>query len=628
MSLDENDGDQNWVLGVVLGLLGSIAINTGNNIQSLGLKNLQQQIGDDENVPELARRVRRKSTLTTLLEKKKTVPITDEEVPNVEEQIKEKSPNDHKNEDEITNPTSPCTSMTWLFGTFVFVAGSLLNFASYAFAAQSLLASLESIQFVTNLIFGKFMLGANVTRTMLLGTALTVLGTIVAVQFSSKETLDLNTEEVKALYFNPAYISYLVLVVGMLFLLHFIYRYYEKRKTNQSQLPHTDFVMPITYSIWSALFGTQSVVQAKVLAELLAVHSDGEEDIFHSWFTYFTLFFWLVTVGVWLKRLNDALSKFDPLFIIPLLQCSFIFFAIVSGGIFFQEFNGFTSLQWLGFWFGVAVMFGGLIMLTPKNKSDEESIRKEVANLLFSSGCANEKQMFDETKATFGNENIRTNNFSTPPPSPMTAVSKLSDKENSPSSYVIVPQLKSNAKVAPEQHTNPDPQCLYIDNTSKQKNRHNRPSLSRSAVDTVKDVVYESANILLTPHNGTGAMTDAMVAATVRRDQKRKRKDQIARLRSLLSDCQHHSDIISDELQKLVKDLELDASSPSRDQSGVNQTGTDSSISAVERCSNNISPRAYKRSILKKANELEKTLDDDSEHSRENLDKQFEGVDL
>ena len=628
MSLDENDGNKNWVLGVVLGLLGSIAINTGNNVQSLGLKKLQQEITDNNNLQGVARGARRKSTLTTLLEKKKTVPITDEEVPDVREQIKDKLPDNHTNDDVITNSISPCTSMTWLLGTFIFVTGSLLNFASYAFAAQSLLASLESIQFVTNLIFGKFMLGANVTRTMLLGTALTVLGTVVAVQFSSKETLDLNTEEVKALYFNPAYISYLVLVVGMLFLLDFLYRYYEKRKNSESQLPHTDFVMPITYSIWSALFGTQSVVQAKVLAELLAVHSDGEEDIFHSWFTYFTLLFWLVTVGVWLKRLNDALSKFDPLFIIPLLQCSFIFFAIVSGGIFFREFNGFTSLQWLGFWFGVAVMFGGLIMLTPKNKSDDESIRKEVANLLVSSACTNEQQTFDQTKSTIENKNISANNLTTPPSSPMTAVSKLFDKDNSPSSYIITPQFKNNAKVAPEQHTNLDPQCMYIDDTSKQKNRRNRPSLSRSAVDAVKDVVYESANILLTPHNGTGAMTDAMVAATVRRDQKRKRKEQIARLRSLLNDSQHHSDIISDELQKLVKELELDAYSPVHDQKKVNQTETISSFSTIEQCSNNISPRAYKRSILIKARELEKTLDTDSEHSRENLDKTFETVDL
>jgi len=75
--------------------------------------------------------------------------------------------------------SSPHTSTTWLISTCIFVSGSLLNFTSYAFAAQSMLASLESMQFVTNLMFGKFMLGANVTRTMLIGTCLTVIGTLI-----------------------------------------------------------------------------------------------------------------------------------------------------------------------------------------------------------------------------------------------------------------------------------------------------------------------------------------------------------------------------------------------------------------------------------------------------------------
>ena len=55
------------------------------------------------------------------------------------------------------------------------------------------------------------MLRAHVTRNMLLGTILTVTGTIVAVQFSSKDTLDLNTKEIKVLYSNQGYIVYLIL---------------------------------------------------------------------------------------------------------------------------------------------------------------------------------------------------------------------------------------------------------------------------------------------------------------------------------------------------------------------------------------------------------------------------------
>lgn len=47
------------------------------------------------------------------------------------------------------------TKALWYLGAFLLVAGSLVNFASFGFAPQSLLASLGSVQFISNVIFGK-----------------------------------------------------------------------------------------------------------------------------------------------------------------------------------------------------------------------------------------------------------------------------------------------------------------------------------------------------------------------------------------------------------------------------------------------------------------------------------------
>jgi len=94
------------------------------------------------------------------------------------------------------------------------------------------------------------------------------------------------------------------------------------------------YMLPVTYATFSALFGTFSVVQAKVLSELVTLQLEGSSNIFwgsDAWFTYVTLVAWLAFVGVWLFRMNEALSLYDPLFIIPLLQVNFILFAIVSG---------------------------------------------------------------------------------------------------------------------------------------------------------------------------------------------------------------------------------------------------------------------------------------------------------
>ena len=275
-----SDGNENWVIGVTLGLLGSIAINTGNNIQSLGLKNAQVNDKVAPDVEPTSPDAHKKQSIPWLSPKGvKTAP--------------------YDNEDEFSVVTvakqGPTFSPTWIVGTVIFVSGSLLNFASYAFAAQSMLASLESVQFVTNLLFGKFMLGARVTQTMMAGTLLTVTGTIMAVQFSSKETLDLNTEDIKNLYKNPAYLCYIFLMTLMLVVLHFTYQKLERLKQKDKPIRRSDIIMPCIYSVWSALFGTQSVVQAKILAELLAVHSNGDENIFVSWLTYFTIALWIMT---------------------------------------------------------------------------------------------------------------------------------------------------------------------------------------------------------------------------------------------------------------------------------------------------------------------------------------------
>lgn len=177
----------------------------------------------------------------------------------------------------------------------------------------------------------------------------------------------------------------MVFVVTLLVVLQIAFDRFELAIVEKRPIKYTYQAVPLIYSVWSALFGTQSVVQAKVLAELLEVQSRGKENIFTSWFLYFTIMMWLSTVVVWLKRLNNALKKFNPLLIIPLLQCSFIFFAIISGGIFFKEFDSFNSAQWLGFWCGNMVMMSGLVLLTPKPQK-YDSLPSDVIELLLCSG--------------------------------------------------------------------------------------------------------------------------------------------------------------------------------------------------------------------------------------------------
>ena len=76
---------------------------------------------------------------------------------------------------------------------------------------------------------------------------------------------------------------------------------------------------------------------------------------------------WLLLVAYWLNRLDLGLKLYPPLFIIPVMQVFFVFFAIICGGIYFEEFNSFDTPQYIGFIAGVLMILGGVFLLAPSD---------------------------------------------------------------------------------------------------------------------------------------------------------------------------------------------------------------------------------------------------------------------
>lgn len=54
----------------------------------------------------------------------------------------------------------------------------------------------------------------------------------------------------------------------------------------------------------------------------------------------------LVVVSLfWVSRLDQGIQLFDAVIIIPMLQLGWTILAVISGGVYFQEFHSFTMLQ-------------------------------------------------------------------------------------------------------------------------------------------------------------------------------------------------------------------------------------------------------------------------------------------
>ncbi|KAK4367318.1 hypothetical protein RND71_011110 [Anisodus tanguticus] len=346
-----------WVIGAVINLFGSIAINFGTNLLKLG---------HDE---------REKHSVLG---------------------------NEGTNVKATTKPI--IYFPTWRVGILFFAIGNSLNFISFGYAAQSLLAALGSIQFVSNIAFAYFVLNKTVTVNVLVATAFIVLGNIFLVAFGNHQSPVYTPEQLAEKYSNITFLLYCLTLVVVVALHHSIYKVSLVDKEgsvdmmevgrrpemlqkgdgiivrrgelmfavpmNESK-PYWHMLLPFSYAVVSGAVGSCSVLFAKSLSNMLRLSMSSGYSL-HSWFTYSMLLLFLSTAGFWMARLNEGLSLFDAILIVPMFQITWTFFSICTGFVYFQEYQVFDALRTTMFILGMISVFVGISLLAPDESKGGE----------------------------------------------------------------------------------------------------------------------------------------------------------------------------------------------------------------------------------------------------------------
>jgi len=263
----------------------------------------------------------------------------------------------------------------WAIGLALFIAGSIGNMVAMAFASASILVPLESSQFVTNIFFSKLVLKKRITARQWSGTALAVLGTVLTCVFGPNDARCFTAEEMASFWLNPVWLVYLVGSIacaagGWL-------AYWRLRAHSRRRSPFEDaVVLPALFAVSSALLGgAQMIVHSKALAELFDMLAGGAEtlpSLLVMWFFWVELLITAACGIFWAVQMDRSLGLYDPLFIIPLLQSSYITLGATASGIYFQEFatlheSGFAGPvgTWALFLLGMVMIVLGILLLAP-----------------------------------------------------------------------------------------------------------------------------------------------------------------------------------------------------------------------------------------------------------------------
>jgi drug/metabolite transporter (DMT)-like permease len=238
---------------------------------------------------------------------------------------------------EEERPNIKCIRQ-WQIGVVVFISGGVATFLSFGYAPQSLLSALGSIQFVSNVVFASFVLKEKVTLRVVVATCGIVAGCILLVIFSSKSSVLLTVPELMSYYKHPAYITYIVCVVVVAAAFYATYRY-GKRIIKHPPYPHYwDRLLPVAYMMYASPLGTQAILFSKSVSTLLRATLAGDSQLGY-WFTYVILVAFIFTIIFWATRLDKSLKLFPAIVIVPTMQIGWTIFSIISGGIYFQEFQ-------------------------------------------------------------------------------------------------------------------------------------------------------------------------------------------------------------------------------------------------------------------------------------------------
>eukprot|EP00217_Crustomastix_stigmatica_P011127 CAMPEP_0183801924 /NCGR_PEP_ID=MMETSP0803_2-20130417/29086_1 /TAXON_ID=195967 /ORGANISM="Crustomastix stigmata, Strain CCMP3273" /LENGTH=341 /DNA_ID=CAMNT_0026046655 /DNA_START=62 /DNA_END=1084 /DNA_ORIENTATION=- len=267
-------------------------------------------------------------------------------------------------------PSSVACMTVWQVGLGTFVTGTSVNFIALGLAAQSLVAGMNSVQFVSNVVFAKYILGEKVTKRVLVATALIVVGNLMLILYGDHASKSYTADELKSLYTHPEYIAFLSAAVGSAGLAHLTYCYF-KRQIFHRGVDNVHWTkrkaLPFLYAIASAALGAQSVLFAKCVSTMLRTTIGGKPQL-GAWFLYVFLVCQFTTQAYWLTRLNKGLFQFDALTIVPTMQICWCVFSVSEGLVYFQEYKAFNQYQWVTFWVAFLIILAGVYLLSPRIK--------------------------------------------------------------------------------------------------------------------------------------------------------------------------------------------------------------------------------------------------------------------
>nr|XP_013035401.2 NIPA-like protein 2 isoform X2 [Anser cygnoides] len=255
-----------------------------------------------------------------------------------------------------TEPKPYYTSKLWWCGIILLVLGEVGNFTAYGFAPIALVAPLGCVSVIGTAFISVLFLKQTMRAADILGGTLAVAGTYLLVTFAPNVPLELTARRVQNNLVSWPFLVYVILEI----ITFCILLYFYKRKA----VKHIMILLMMV-----ALLASLTVIAVKAVASMITLSVKGKMQLTYPVF-YIMLILMATSCVFQVKFLNQAMHLYEATAVVPI---NFVFFttsAIVSGVIFYQEFQSAALLSVFMFLFGCLLSFLGVFVIA-RNKKEE-----------------------------------------------------------------------------------------------------------------------------------------------------------------------------------------------------------------------------------------------------------------
>ena len=327
---------------------------------------------------------------------------------------------------------SACLQPLWLVGFSIFLVGQVGGMIAMGFSSQSVVATLGSFSLVTNAVFAPLILGEQLTAALVLSIVIIMAGSVVVILSSNHDNQDYTLSELMALFRRDLFVLYMTVLALCLAACVWMMVREHRRWRQQQQLqagegdsgdainsdgesvqvpvsvslpssPRKPLLSPsasfdsveseeapaspaspqnaptlssFTPTLTAAILSSISVMLGKCTMQLIKTSVTGDNQ-FRSPVSFVLCAVFIVAAVASVHLLNTGLRRGAALFVVPFYYVSSTSLAIVGGLVYFEEFSRFSAPQMVVFFGGVALTVLGVWISTRGQMEEEEREAEE-----------------------------------------------------------------------------------------------------------------------------------------------------------------------------------------------------------------------------------------------------------